>query len=432
MRNFLETKIKTALILAFIVSLFFGNRMVFADALTDLQNQRSALQDKLTQIQNQQNAYQAQIQKNQKAQASLKNEIGIYDAQIGTTDLQLQAKQTQIEDTNLQIQELQIQIERRTKEIDDNKKVLGQLIVQLNEIDGNSVLQMSLGNGSFSDFLDQVQYTESVQSKVYQIVQNIKSIKQKLEAQQADLKIQLTNLEELKNQLLITQQELQAQRKQKDSLLSQTRGLEKNYQKLLTTSKNQASDLQKEMDDLDNSIRAKLGQRTISPTSGDLAWPMDGVLTQGYGNTGFRALGYSFHNGIDIAAPAGTPIYAPANGVVNGTGSNDQAAYGNWVTIKHSISTKSGVRQIVSLYGHMRSYKVKVGQTVKQGDLIGYEGNTGNTTRLLYGPDRGYHLHFTIFDAEGFGISPGAYSKIYGNYFVPYGYTYNPMPFLQK
>ncbi len=429
MRNFFETKIKVVVVSALVFIL--GANLAFADALSDLQNQRSALQDKLAQIQNQQNAYQAQIQKNQKSQASLKNEISIYNAQINSTDLQLQAKRTQIEDANLQIQELQIQIDRRTKEIEDNKKVLGQLIVQLNEIDGNSVLQMSLGNGNFSDFLDQVQYTENVQGKVYQIVQNIKAIKQKLEGQQADLKVQLTNLEELKNQLQITQQALQSQRQQKDKLLSQTKGLEKNYQKLLSTSKNQEADLQAEIEGLDNSIRAKLGQRSISPSSGVLAWPMDGVITQGYGNTGFRALGYNFHNGIDIAAPVGTPIYAAADGIVNGSGSGE-AAYGNWVAIKHAIVTKSGIRQIVSLYAHMRSYKVRLGQTVKQGDLIGYEGNTGNTTRLLYGPERGYHLHFTVFDAEGFGIAPGQYSNIYGNYFVPFGYTYNPMPFLQK
>jgi hypothetical protein len=64
------------------------------------------------------------------------------------------------------------------------------------------------------------------------------------------------------------------------------------------------------------------------------------------------------------------------------------------------------------------------------GDLIGFEGNTGNTTRLLYGPHRGYHLHFTIFDARGFGVAEGAHPKTYGAYQVPYGAPYNPLDFL--
>ena len=78
----------------------------------------------------------------------------------------------------------------------------------------------------------------------------------------------------------------------------------------------------------------------------------------------------------------------------------------------------------------MTKFIVVAGQQVKQGDLIGYEGNTGNTTRLLYGPERGYHLHFGVYDAEGFGIKNGAYPNIYGPYRIPYGYTYNPMDFL--
>jgi murein DD-endopeptidase MepM/ murein hydrolase activator NlpD len=188
--------------------------------------------------------------------------------------------------------------------------------------------------------------------------------------------------------------------------------------------------LEAEINDLDDQVRKKLGERTIRPNKGSLAMPMDGVLTQKYGNTGFKALGYSFHNGWDIAAPAGEPIYAAADGQVTNCGSGE-AAYGNWCTIKHTIDTAGGSRCVVTLYGHMRSYQVKSGQSVKQGDLVGYEGNTGNTTRLLYGPHRGYHLHSTVFDCEGFGISQGKYSKVYGTYSVPYGYTYDPGTFLK-
>ncbi len=205
--------------------------------------------------------------------------------------------------------------------------------------------------------------------------------------------------------------------------------MESNYQRLLAGSKNEEANLQKEVADLDAQIRAKLGNKRIPAAKGVLAWPIDGILTQGYGNTGFTALGYNFHNGIDIAAPAGAPVYAAADGVVINTDMSD-ASYGNWVAIKHNISTKSGSSQIITLYCHMRSFKAVPGQQIKAGDLIGYEGNTGNTTKKLYGPERGYHVHFGVYDAEGFGVSDGKYSNIYGPYKVPYGYTYNPLDFL--
>lgn len=396
----------------------------------ELKFKKNQLQEKLATLNKQINTYQGQIDTTRKQAASLKNEVFLFDTQIKSTELQIQAKETQIEDTNLQIGELQRQIDRRKSEIEDNKNVLRQLLLELHQTDNNSFIQLALGTADFSNFLDQLQYANTVQDKVYQIVQSIKSVKNKLETQQADLRVELKKQQDLQDQLKLTQGNLTQQRQDKQRLLDKTKGVEKTYQKLLNSSQADQASLEAEINDLDDQVRKKLGDRTIRPNKGSLAMPMDGVLTQGYGNTGFKSLGYSFHNGWDIAAPAGEPIYSAADGQVTNCGSGE-AAYGNWCTIKHTIATAGGNRCVVTLYGHMQSYRVKAGQSLKQGDLIGYEGNTGNTTRLLYGPHRGYHLHFTVFDCEGFGISQGKYSKAYGTYSVPYGYTYDPGTFLK-
>lgn len=407
----------------------FGYVKVQAADVDEIKFKQTQLQEKLDTINKQISNYQSQISTTQKQAASLKNEIFIYDTQIKSTELAIDAKQTEMEDTNLQINELQIQIDRRVAEIEDNKKVLRELIIELNELGDNSFVQLALGTSNFSAFLDDLQYTNNVQDKIYQIVQNIKLVKSKLEEQQVGLQLQLKKLQELTDQLKVTQSALTAQEQDKQNLLTKTKGVERNYQKLLTNSKDQQKDLQAEMDDLDAQVRAKLGNKTITAKKGSLVMPMKGILTQAYGKTGFTSLGYNFHNGLDVAGPAGTPIYAAQDGTVNGCDTGD-ASYGNWCSIKHNIQTTNGSVCVITLYAHMRSFKLKVGQTVKQGDLVGYEGNTGNTTRLLYGPDRGYHLHFTVFDCEGFGISAGKYSKAYGPYTVPYGYTYNPRDFL--
>ncbi len=386
---------------------------------------RDILNDKLRRLQQQITGYQQSINQTRKQGASLQNEISIYDNQIASLELQIQANETQTEDTNLQIKELQVQIDRRQVEIEENKTILGQLVVQLAELDDKSFLNIGLGTDNFSAFLDQIQYNRSITQQVYTLVAKIKEIKTKLEVQQEDLKKSLKKLEELSAQLSIARQALDEDRSSKANLLAQTKGTEANYKKLLNASNAEEDKIQAELYNLDAGARQRAGNPTISAKKGVLGWPMDGVLTQGYGNTGFTSLGYNFHNGIDLAAPAGKPIYAAADGTVAHCNSS-QSAYGNWCTIYHTVDTNGGARDIVTLYAHMRSVAVSPGTTVKIGDLVGYEGNTGNTTRLLYGPDRGYHLHFTVFDRKGYTVTKGAY----GDYMVPSGVTYNPLSFL--
>ena len=432
MKLSLDTKTKKKLILGLVLALSLNFLQVLAatdPSVDDLNAQKNDIQSKLIQLNQQITSYNKQIAETRKKSNTLKNEVLIYDKEIALTELQIQAKETQITDTNLQISELEKLIEQKIKEISENKKILASLIIQLNEFDNEYEIKTTLAANNLSDFLNQIQYTHNFQDRIYQLVQKIKDLKARLEAQEKDLKIQLAKLEELKEGLEVAKKAQVEQRDQKQRLLNQTRGLEQNYQKLLSLSQKEEASLEKEIADLDAQIRAKLGKKTISASKGVLAWPIDGILTQSYGNTGFTALGYNFHNGIDVAAPAGEAIYAAADGQVLYTDSSD-ASYGNWVAIKHTITTKSGSSQIITLYAHLRSFKVKPGQQVQQGDLIGFEGNTGNTTKRLYGPERGYHIHFGVYDAEGFGVVAGKYSNIYGPYKVPFGYTYNPLDFL--
>lgn len=98
--------------------------------------------------------------------------------------------------------------------------------------------------------------------------------------------------------------------------------------------------------------------------------------------------GREFHNGIDIAKPTGTPIYAAADGTVSLAGV--YGGYGNCVIIKHGGG-------MTTLYGHQSKLACRKGQTVRRGQLIGYVGSTGNST--------GPHLHFTV-TVNGKDVNP--------------------------
>lgn len=96
-----------------------------------------------------------------------------------------------------------------------------------------------------------------------------------------------------------------------------------------------------------------------------------------------------FHNGMDFTAPQGTPVYASGDGVVV-RADNASSGYGNHIRINHGYG-------YVSLYAHLHSYKVKVGQKVKRGDLIGTVGSTGRS--------QAPHLHYEIIK-DGQHINP--------------------------
>ncbi|SHL84179.1 Murein DD-endopeptidase MepM and murein hydrolase activator NlpD, contain LysM domain [Chitinophaga jiangningensis] len=87
-----------------------------------------------------------------------------------------------------------------------------------------------------------------------------------------------------------------------------------------------------------------------------------------------------YHSGLDFAAPSGTPIYATGNGVVEEASLSD-VGYGNHVVVRHGYGYKT-------LYGHMLRMKVRAGQAVKRGDVLGWVGSTGKST--------GPHCHYEV------------------------------------
>lgn len=110
--------------------------------------------------------------------------------------------------------------------------------------------------------------------------------------------------------------------------------------------------------------------------TGAFGWPTGGGVRISRGFTGQ----YPAHNGVDIAGPYGTPIYAADSGVVT-LAKYTNRGYGVYAIIDHGNGYQS-------LYGHCSSLTVSYGQQVKKGQLIGYMGSTGNST--------GNHLHFEI------------------------------------
>jgi len=118
----------------------------------------------------------------------------------------------------------------------------------------------------------------------------------------------------------------------------------------------------------------------------------DMTLTSGFGMRTHPILGVRRnHKGIDLAAPSGTPVYAPADGVV--ARADWFSSYGNYIQIEHG-------GELQTRYGHLSGFAVHAGDRVHKGDLIGYVGTTGRST--------GPHLHYEVRVA-GEAVDPTPY-----------------------
>lgn len=109
-------------------------------------------------------------------------------------------------------------------------------------------------------------------------------------------------------------------------------------------------------------------------------WPLQGRLTSYYGARNLGLGTSSFHKGIDIAAPFGTPVGAARSGTVTYAGWSNQG-YGNLVKVRHAGGDETW-------YGHFSSIAVSVGEYVSQGEIVGRVGSTGIST--------GPHVHFEL------------------------------------
>lgn len=127
-------------------------------------------------------------------------------------------------------------------------------------------------------------------------------------------------------------------------------------------------------------VRSDVDKRNALAAATPSIWPTHGWLSSSMGNRADPLTGEKdFHPGLDISADKGDPVYATADGRVSNAAMAGN--YGNLVVIDHGYG-------IETRYGHLSAFKVRAGQVVKRGDLLGLVGSTGRTT--------GAHLHYEV------------------------------------
>jgi murein DD-endopeptidase MepM/ murein hydrolase activator NlpD len=127
-------------------------------------------------------------------------------------------------------------------------------------------------------------------------------------------------------------------------------------------------------------VRNDVDRRQALAAATPSMWPIAGWISSGFGQRTDPFTGDpAFHQGLDISAEHGTPIHAPADGVVDHAGFNGN--YGNLVMLDHGFG-------LVTRYGHLSRFSVVPGQQVQRGEVIGFVGSTGRSTSP--------HLHYEV------------------------------------
>ena len=219
---------------------------------------------------------------------------------------------------------------------------------------------MEADRRSYEQYTAAREESERVQAEYEEMLTELDAKQAELEAEKAELEAEIEEAEQL---IVELEEQLETDRAAYEEQLAKEQALESEIQSMIA---------ELERQEAANSI----------VSTGTYIWPLPGYSPgSAYGWRIHPIWGdMRFHAGEDIGAPSGTPILAADSGIATVIPSNGNG-YGNYIIINHG-----GGR--TTLYAHMSAFAVSNGQSVTQGQTIGYVGSTGNST--------GPHLHFEV------------------------------------
>lgn len=380
------------------------------EKMADLKAQIQALEQQAQQL-------KGTISQKQEQADTLKNQIANLKGQIASLQTQISLTGKKIDKTKIEINDTQNNIFNTQEKINKQKSTIGQLILFLDRRDKESLLGIILKNNNLSDYFRQSQSALTVNMNLMSLMDDLQKTENQLNQNKNNLEGKKDDLESLKKQQSAQKVSLDQATQDKNQLLQKTKGQEAQYQKMLVDVERQESIFFTQLRELETHV-IQGGLYIVHVTASALPkkgtklfqWPEEGYrITQGYGCTSYARCGRSRgpyngapHNGIDMAAGYGSSIHAIADGRIIANGKND--GWGNWVAIQHPNQYN-----FVSIYSHMSALSfLQVGTSVYSGQVIGYEGNTGNVT--------GSHLHLSIYK-DFFTYINEKKDQLYFNYF---------------
>ena len=386
-----RNQVRAALLLAFaalavLLVLFAGERPASAST-----------EDKL-------NETQGKIDEQNQKKGVLTDEIAGLSARIDDYESQVSALRAEERDAEVRLAAKQAELDQAQAEVDKAYKqlkilgarlkrslgVLKERLVAIYKAGDTDMSDLILTTKSYGDLIESSSYIEQIQNRNESIVTRVRDLRDQQEAIVIRLKKAKDTIESARDEIAAEEQNLATARQAVQDQQAELAAVRADRQSKVDIIDSKVDHLEEIEADLQQKISEQIAAASgisvlpagpmTSPSAAGLIWPVSGTLTSGFGaRSSPGGVGSTYHEGIDISVPEGTPIRAAASGTVIMASYN--GGYGNYTCIDHG----SGLS---TCYAHQSSFAVTSGQSVSQGNVIGYSGNTGAST--------GPHLHFEV------------------------------------
>jgi murein DD-endopeptidase MepM/ murein hydrolase activator NlpD len=345
---------------------------------------------------------QQQISRTDQVQSGLLAKIGALDAGLAEAQSKVHSLNADITRLDSRInatrERLQAAAHRLTRVTDQLQSILRRLDVRTKVFTARAVAAYMAGptagfdallsSQSFGDLMDRYTYYQSALSTDTKMIDQIQRLRYATERHRSTVESQRNGIRAAKITLQADRDKLAQQRSRKKAALHSLRALLSEKRAAVTQIENRKAQLEqaiaenaRESASIQSLLQAANGQSgSVATGGGQLLWPAVGPITSPFGwrvHPIFHTR--EFHAGIDIGAPYGATVGAADAGVVEFAGT--MSGYGNVLVLDHGGG-------LATLYGHLSSYSVSVGQSVGRGAPIANVGCTGWCT--------GPHLHFEV------------------------------------
>ncbi|HEX8051337.1 MAG TPA: peptidoglycan DD-metalloendopeptidase family protein, partial [Solirubrobacterales bacterium] len=299
----------------------------------------------------------------------------------------LSVKEAELDEAQAELDAAHERLEQVRAHLKRALTALRERLVAMYELGSPDVISVLVGSNDLDDLAARTEYLDRLHGMDEAVVGRVRDLRDEVRELVTRLRDSKDRIESARDAIAAEKEALTAARSALQSRQQELVGARADREAALREIRAHEEELDGDLSEIQGKIAAQLAETGATPLpagpikggTGSMIWPVDGPVVSGFGSRTING-SYEYHPGIDIAVGEGTPIRAADTGTVSLQQSEaESGGYGNFTCIDHGGG-------LSTCYAHQSSFVASLGQSVSQGDIIGYTGCTG----YCLGP----HLHF--------------------------------------